>query len=122
MAKMALGLIETMGLVAAIGAADSALKSADVQLIGFDFAGNGGTTVKIEGEVSAVKFAVEAGVSTAEKIYNVLSWHVIPRPDSGMDFIIMANPKKTLFAGGLAIKASTSKNRSKKAKKDDSSE
>jgi len=117
MAKMALGLIETMGLVAAIGAADSALKSADVQLIGFDFAGNGGTTVKIEGEVSAVKFAVEAGVSTAEKIYTVLSWHVIPRPDSGMDSIIMANPKKTLFAGGLKTKTSTSENRAKKAKK-----
>jgi ethanolamine utilization protein EutM len=117
MGKMALGLIETMGLVAAIGAADSALKSADVQFIGFDFAGNGGTTVKIEGEVSAVKFAVEAGVSTAEKIYTVLSWHVIPRPDSGLDSIIMANPKKTLFADGLKTKTLTSENRTKKAKK-----
>ncbi len=104
MAKKALGLIETMGLVAAIGAADSALKSADVQFIGFDFAGNGGTTVKIEGEVSAVKFAVETGVATAKKIYQVISWHVIPRPDNGMNSVILTNPKKVIFASGSNIK------------------
>jgi len=117
MAKMALGLIETMGLVAAIGSADSALKSADVKLIGFDFAGNGGTTVKIEGEVSAVKFALETGVATAEKIYRVLSWQVIPKPDNGTESIILANPKKVLFAEGSNVKVSTSKSRNKKAKK-----
>ncbi|MGB9597837.1 MAG: BMC domain-containing protein [Candidatus Poribacteria bacterium] len=114
MAKKALGLIETMGLVAAVGAADSALKSADVQLIGFDFAGNGGTTVKIEGEVSAVKFAVETGVVTAEKIYQVISWHIIPRPDNEMDSIILANPKNLLFASSSNIKT-TGKGRIKKS-------
>ena len=103
MARKALGLIETMGLVAAISAADSALKSANVSLIGFDFPGHGGTTVKIEGEVSAVESAVKAGVSSAEKIYKVLSWYVIPRPDDGMESIIMDNPKKVLFAGSIPL-------------------
>ena len=87
MAKMALGLIETMGLVAAIGAADAALKAADVSLIGFDFPGHGGTMVKIEGEVSAVRFAVESGVSAGEKIYQVLSSHVISKPGDGMESV-----------------------------------
>jgi microcompartment protein CcmL/EutN len=94
MSKMALGLIETMGLVAAIGAADAALKSADVTLIGFDFPGHGGTTVKIEGEISAVKFAVSAGVSAGEKIYQVVSSHVIARPGDGLEPI--THVKKTL--------------------------
>jgi len=97
MARKALGLIETMGLVAALGATDAALKAANVSFIGFDFPGNGGTTVKLEGEVSAVKSAVDAGVSSAERIYKVLSWYVIPRPDDGMESVIMDNPKKKLF-------------------------
>ena len=97
MAKMALGLIETMGLVAAVGAADAALKAADVTLIGFDFPGHGGTTVKIEGEVSAVKFAVEAGVSAGEKIYQVVSSHVIARPGDGLEPI--THIKKALGKG-----------------------
>lgn len=99
MARKALGLIETLGLVAAVGAADSALKSADVSLIGFDFPGNGGTTVKIEGEVSAVKFAVAKGVATAEKIYKVLSWHVIPRPGEEMDRIVRITKKREVKKG-----------------------
>lgn len=101
MAKRALGLIETMGLVAAVGAADAALKSSDVSLIGFDFPGNGGTLVKIEGDVSAVIHAVEAGKSAAEKIYKVISSHVITKPDDMTDCIvqiktpIINQPKKT---------------------------
>lgn len=92
MPKKALGLIETMGLVAAYGAADAALKSADVSLIGFDFPGNGGTMVKIEGEISAVESAVSAGVSAAEKIYIVLSHSVIPRPYDDLDPVIRVKP------------------------------
>jgi len=102
MARNALGLIETMGLVAALGAVDAALKSANVSLIGFDFPGNGGTMVKFEGEVSAVESAVKAGVSSAEKIYKVLSWYVIPRPDDGIESIIMDIPKKKLFMGSIS--------------------
>ncbi len=92
MPRKALGLIETMGLAAAYGAADAALKSADVSLIGFDFPGNGGTMVKIEGEISAVKSAVSAGVSAAEKIYIVLSHSVIPRPYDDLDPVIRIKP------------------------------
>ena len=120
MARMALGLIETMGLVAAISAADSALKSANVSLIGFDFPGHGGTTVKIEGEVSAVESAVKAGVSSAEKVYKVLSWYVIPRPDDGLESIIMDNPKKNLFAGRMPTVVSKKNKPSKREEAKDS--
>lgn len=92
MPRKAIGLIETMGLVAAYGAADAALKAADVSLIGFDFPGNGGTMVKIEGEISAVESAVSAGVSAAEKIYIVLSHSVIPRPYDDLDLVIRVKP------------------------------
>lgn len=108
MPRKALGLIETMGLVAAYGAADAALKSADVSLIGFDFPGNGGTMVKIEGEISAVESAVAAGVSAAEKIYIVLTHSVIPRPYNDLEPIIRTKP---------AIKTSVKKVSDKKSEK-----
>jgi ethanolamine utilization protein EutM len=104
MAKKALGLIETMGLVAAYGAADAALKAADVSLIGFDFPGHGGTTVKIEGEVAAVKFAVKAGVTAGERIYQVLSSHIIARPGDGIDPIIHIKKKGVVTKKTLSKK------------------
>jgi len=88
MSRKALGLIETMGLVAAYGAADAALKAADVSLIGFDFPGNGGTLVKIEGNVAAVTYAVDVGTEVAEKIYKVLSHHVITKPNDETDPVV----------------------------------
>ncbi|MGQ9609119.1 MAG: BMC domain-containing protein [bacterium] len=104
MPRKALGLIETMGLVAAYGAADAALKSAKVSLIGFDFPGNGGTTVKIEGEISAVESAISAGVSAAEKIYIVLSHSVIPKPYDDLDSVIRVKPVVRTSAKKISTK------------------
>lgn len=85
----AIGMIETRGLAAAIEAADTMVKAANVTLIGYELARGGGlVTVKVEGDVGAVKAAVEAAVAAAAKVGKVVSKHVIPRPASGLDKII----------------------------------
>lgn len=84
--KKALGLIETVGLVAAIEAADAGVKAANVKLIGYELAKGGGlTTVKFTGDVGAVKAAVEAGKAAAERVGKVYAVHVIPRPDNQVE-------------------------------------
>jgi microcompartment protein CcmL/EutN len=87
----ALGFIETIGLTAAIEAADSAVKSANVRLLGYELAkGDGMTTVKIEGDVGAVKAAAKAAEAAAAKVGRVVSVHVIPRPASGTERITLS--------------------------------
>jgi microcompartment protein CcmL/EutN len=87
----ALGFIEAVGLTAAIEAADSAVKSANVRLLGYELArGDGMTTVKIEGDVGAVKAAVKAAGSAAAKVGRVVSVHVIPRPADGTERIVLS--------------------------------
>jgi microcompartment protein CcmL/EutN len=77
----ALGLIETKGLIPAVEAADAALKAADVRLLGYELAkGQGLTTIKLEGSVSAVKAAVAAASAAASRVGVVAAVHVIPRP------------------------------------------
>jgi microcompartment protein CcmL/EutN len=89
MFKLALGLIETVGLAGGIEAADAAVKSANVTLLGYELTkGDGMVTVKIEGDVGAVKAAVSAAVSAASKICSVVSSHVIPRPAVGLESLI----------------------------------
>ena len=80
----ALGMIETNGLTAAIEAADAMLKSADVSLVGQEKIGAGLVTVFVQGDVGAVKAAVEAGQTAAMRIGEVVSAHVIPRPHSSV--------------------------------------
>ncbi len=81
MEKMALGLIETVGLAAALEAADAAVKSANVVLAGYELTKGGGlVTIKLEGDVGAVNAAVQAGCAAAEKLNRVYSRKVIPRP------------------------------------------
>ena len=76
-----LGLIEVVGLVGAIEAADTAVKAANVRVIDYELTKGGGmVTVKIEGEVSAVKAAVDAAVMAAERVTTVVSQLVIARP------------------------------------------
>lgn len=80
--RNSIGLIEVVGLVGALEAADAAAKSANVQLVGMETAkGFGMITVKIEGEVSAVQAAVDAGVMAASRLTKVVSKLVIARPD-----------------------------------------
>lgn len=80
----ALGLIETRGLVGALEAADAGLKAADVRLLGTERADAGLVTVKFAGDVAAVKSAVDAGAAAAERVGQLVSVHVIPRPSAGI--------------------------------------
>ncbi|PLP00711.1 propanediol utilization microcompartment protein PduJ, partial [Klebsiella pneumoniae] len=72
----ALGLVETKGLVGAIEAADAMVKSANVQLIGYEKIGSGLITVMVRGDVGAVKAAVDAGSAAASVVGEVKSSHV----------------------------------------------
>jgi len=87
--KKALGLIETIGLVTAIEAADAAVKSANVTLVGYENTRGGGKiTVKVVGDVGAVQAAVAAGVAAAERIGKVYGQRIIPRPSDEIDALI----------------------------------
>ncbi len=76
----ALGMIETKGFVCLVEAVDSMLKSANVQMMGWEKVGSGLVTAFVVGDVAAVKAAIDAGASAASKIGEVVSVQVIPRP------------------------------------------
>ena len=84
----ALGLIETRGLVPAIEAADAMVKAANVTLIGSEKVGGGLITVMVRGDVGAVKAATDAGAVAAEKVGELLSVHVIPRPHEDVERLL----------------------------------
>lgn len=88
MAQEALGMVETRGLVAAIEAADSMLKAANVQLVGTEKIGSGLVSVMVRGDVGAVKSAVEAGGASATKLGEIIATHVIPRPHDDVEKIL----------------------------------
>ncbi len=74
------GFIETRGLVAAVEAADAMVKAANVELVGKETIGGGYVTIIIQGDVGAVKAAVDAGVTAAKKVGEIVSAHVMARP------------------------------------------
>lgn len=76
----ALGMIETRGLAAAVEALDAMLKTADVTFAGQKRAGAGLVNVVVEGDVAAVKSAVDAGAEAAQRVGELRSVHVIARP------------------------------------------
>jgi microcompartment protein CcmL/EutN len=85
----AVGFIETFGLTAAIEAADAAVKSADVRMIGYELTKGGGmVTVKIAGDVGAVRSAIDAAKTSAAKVSGVLSVNIIPRPAESTESVI----------------------------------
>jgi len=84
----ALGMIETRGLVGAIEAADAMVKAAKVQLVGKEKIGGGYVTVFVRGDVGAVKAATDAGATAAEKVGELVSVHVIPRPHQEVEMIV----------------------------------
>ena len=89
MQQKSLGLIETQGLAAGIEAADAAVKSANVELVGYELTKGGGwTTIKILGDVGAVKAAVDAARIAAGKVSRVVSTRVIARPSMGLTGLI----------------------------------
>ena len=86
--QIALGLIETRGLVGAIEAADAMVKAARVRLIGKEKIGGGFVTVMVRGEVGAVKAATDAGAGAAQRVGELVSVHVIPRPHDQVESIL----------------------------------
>lgn len=100
MYKFALGMIETVGLAAGIEAADTAVKSANIRLLGYELTRGGGlVTIKIAGDVGAVKAAVEAGSMAAAKVNKVWSKHIIPRPHEEIQCLIESTQTVGLYSG-----------------------
>jgi microcompartment protein CcmL/EutN len=84
----ALGMVETKGLVASIEAADAMVKAARVTLLGKEKITAGLVTVLVAGETAAVKSAVDAGAAAAQRVGELVSTHVIPRPDDQMNDLV----------------------------------
>jgi ethanolamine utilization protein EutM len=84
----ALGMIECRSFAAMVEAADAMVKAARVELVGYEKTGGGHVTAIVRGDVAAVKAAVEAGTRGAEKVGEVVSVHVIPRPHANVDAVL----------------------------------
>ncbi len=108
----ALGLIETRGLVGAIEAADAMVKAANVKLIGKEKSTAALVTIKVIGEVAAVKSAVDAGAAAAQRVGELVSTHVIPRPAEEIDILI----EQSEMVISSKTKPSSSKGKSKRKK------
>ena len=81
----ALGMIETRGFAAMVEASDAMVKAAKVELIGFEKIGGGYVTAIVRGDVASVRAAVDAGVQAAQKVGEIVSSHIIPRPHTNVD-------------------------------------
>ncbi len=81
----ALGMIETRGFAAMVEASDAMVKAAKVDLVGYEKIGGGFVTAVVRGDVAAVRAAVDAGTRAAERVGEIVSTHVIPRPHVNVD-------------------------------------
>lgn len=96
----ALGMIETKGFVGLVEASDAMVKAARVELVGYEKIGGGFVTAIVRGDVAAVKAATEAGARAAEKVGELVSVHVIPRPHQNIDAALpLGRAGKTDSAG-----------------------
>ena len=84
----ALGMIETRGFAAMVEAADAMVKAARVELVSYEKIGGGYVTAIVRGDVAAVKAATEAGQRAAERVGELVSVHVIPRPPGNLDSVL----------------------------------
>lgn len=84
----ALGMIETRSFAAMVEASDAMVKAAKVELVGFQKTGGGYVTSIVRGDVAAVKAATEAGARAAEKVGEMVSVHIIPRPHVNVDSVL----------------------------------
>ena len=84
----ALGMIETRGFAAMVEASDAMVKAARVELVGYEKIGGGYNTAIVRGDVAAVRAALDAGNSAAQKVGEVISVHIIPRPHSNVDTVL----------------------------------
>jgi ethanolamine utilization protein EutM len=92
-ALIALGMVETRGLIGSIEAADAMVKAANVVLIGSEYVGGGFVTVMVRGDVGAVKAATDAGAAAAKRVGDLVSVHVIPRPHENVEMILPQQSK-----------------------------
>ena len=99
---IALGMVETKGLVGSIEAADAMVKAANVTLLGSEYVGGGYVTVMVRGDVGAVKAATDAGAAAAKRVGELVSVHVIPRPHEDVEMILPQDTK-----GGLSRRGSS---------------
>jgi microcompartment protein CcmL/EutN len=83
--QKALGMIETRSFAAMVEASDAMVKAANVELVGYEKIGGGYVTAIVRGDVAAVRAAVDAGIRAAEKVGELVSSHVIPRPHNNVD-------------------------------------
>ena len=83
--REALGMVETKGFIGMIEASDAMGKAAKVRLVGYEKVGNGLVTTLCRGEVGAVRAAVDAGASAAQRVGELVSVHVIPRPHDDLE-------------------------------------
>ena len=90
---IALGMVETKGLVGSIEAADAMVKAANVTLLGSEYVGGGYVTVMVRGDVGAVKAATDAGAAAAKRVGELVSVHVIPRPHGDVEMILPKQSK-----------------------------
>lgn len=95
---IALGMVETRGLIGAVEAADAMVKAANVVLIGSEYVGGGFVTVMVRGDVGAVKAATDAGAAAAKRVGELVSVHVIPRPHVDVE-MILPKASKGAFGG-----------------------
>ncbi|MBN2690129.1 MAG: ethanolamine utilization microcompartment protein EutM [Gammaproteobacteria bacterium] len=91
----ALGMIETRGFVGMVEASDAMVKAARVELVGYERIGGGFVTAIVRGDVAAVKAATEAGARAAEKVGELVSIHVIPRPHENIDQVLPLGRQKS---------------------------
>jgi len=90
----ALGMIETKGFAAMVEASDAMVKAAQVELVGFEKIGGGYVTTIVRGDVAAVRAAVDAGVQAAQKVGEIISTHIIPRPHPNVDSALPLSAKQ----------------------------
>jgi ethanolamine utilization protein EutM len=100
----ALGMIETKGFVGLVEASDAMVKAARVDLVGYERIGGGYVTAIVRGDVAAVKAAVEAGSRAAEKVGELVSVHVIPRPHANVDMVLPLGKTDMAANGKMAAR------------------
>ena len=87
---LAIGLVETKGLIGLVAATDAMAKAANVQIVKRIDIGGGLVTVIVNGDVGSVRAAVEAGVRVAGQVGELVGSHVIPNPAEGVMEVFLA--------------------------------
>jgi bacterial microcompartment shell protein len=98
------GMVETVGLPAALEASDAGAKAAQVEVQEIEVPVNGTCCVKFRGSVSDVQVAVKAAAAAAKKVGKVVGMHVIPAPHDGMDICLDTEPRKMAYGSFDVLK------------------